>query len=243
MTDIASQISSTMDGLTREFETIANNLANVSTTGYKRRSNDFSKSLAAQLGQDDAGNADSAGVKSIIDFSQGNTVETGRQLDFALCGKGFFVIETPDGPLYTRHGMFRLNQNGQLVDSSGRTVAGENGPITIPPDTDMSKLAVSTDGNINLNGVAAGKFKLVDFKDDEKKLVPAGENCFMAPNDAKASAADKLVVKQGYQEQSNVQMMEELVDMIMVTRLYESNMRFTSTDKDNSKSILNVAMG
>ena len=60
-------------------------------------------------------------------------METGRSLDVALHGKGFFVIETPDGPLYTRHGMFRPNENGQIVDSEGRLVGGANGPLTIPP--------------------------------------------------------------------------------------------------------------
>jgi len=242
MSGITNQISSTINGLTQEFETITNNLANVSTVGYKRRCNEFSKSLAAQVGQG-TGSSDGADLSCAFDFTQGSTTNTDRQMDFALCGKGFFVVETPEGPLYTRNGMFQVNSNGQIVDSSGRTIAGENGAISMPADVSLSQISVSTDGNISAAGVSVGKFKLVDFKDDQSKLIAAGESCFKAPKGAKPASADKLIVKQGYLEQSNVQMMEELVDMIMVTRLYESNMKFLSVGKDNGKSLLNVAMG
>jgi len=254
MSDLVSQVSSTISGLQREFNVIAHNLANVGTVGYKRRCNTFSKSLIAQgVGTQAQANGE-VDLESVFDFTQGSLVETGRSLDFALVGKGFFVIETPNGPLYTRNGMFRIDQNGQIVDSAGRIVAGESGPITIPPDVGPSQIGVASDGRISgpeASSGSIGKFRLVDFeKDDEKELLAAGMNCFQAPRTyfgkrGKVGAREspkKLIVKQGFQEASNVQLVEELVDMIMVSRLYEANMQFVSVKRDTSKSIIDVAM-
>ena len=162
----------------------------------------------------------------------------------ALYGKGFFVIETPDGPLYTRNGIFQTNANGQIVNSDGKLVAGEAGPISIPSGVSHSELNISSDGSIFAKGVAIGKFRLVDFQDNENKLIPAGANCFQMPEvDVVPVAAEHIVVKQGYQEASNVKMIDELVDMIMVTRLYEANMKVISEGSEATSSLMNVAMG
>lgn len=242
MSDLISQVSSTLSGLKQEFHTVAQNMANVETVGYKRRFNTFSQILTAQ-GVGANGEAGSGvGVGSALDFTQGSLIETGRSLDFALVGKGFFEVETPDGPVYTRNGMFRLDPNGQLVDTAGRVVAGESGPISVPPNVGLSQISVSNDGNISAEGAAIGKFKLVDFGDRENELQPAGINAFEAPEDAKPAAAAGLVVKQGFEEGSNVQMVEELVDMIMVSRLYEANMQFVGVRRDASRSIIDAAM-
>jgi flagellar basal-body rod protein FlgF len=242
MADIKTQVSASINGLTREFDLIAHNLANVSTAGFKRRYNHFSKSLMAQEDALDKSSGKETKAHTAIDFSQGNFVQTGRTLDLALCGKGFFMIETPEGPLYTRNGMFRLNEDSQIVDLAGRIVAGESGPVTIPQAVHESQLSIADDGNIKADGVPLGKLKLVDFEDKETKLTPAGLNCFSAPVNIKPKEAENLIIKQGFQEGSNVQMMEELVDMIMVTRLYESNMKLLSKSGDTSKELLNVAM-
>ncbi|MHC4122107.1 MAG: flagellar hook-basal body protein [Planctomycetota bacterium] len=245
MSELTALISSRLNGLTNEFNTIAHNLANVSTVGYKRKCNTFSKSLTAQGAGTTAETGDITDLHATFDFSQGSFIETRRSLDFALCGKGFFVIETPKGPLYTRSGIFQLNQNGQITDSAGRIVAGQNpaGPISIPPDAGLSQISVSSDGSISVAGATVGQFKLVDFKDKENELIAAGLNCFHAPKTAVPQPPENLIVKQGFQESSNVQLVEELVDMIMVTRLYEANMKFMSVSKDTSKSLMNVAMG
>jgi flagellar basal-body rod protein FlgF len=240
MDELSAQLSSKLNGLTREFNIITHNLANAGTAGYKRRCNAFSKSLMEQ--ESAVGTSGEVSLSTSFDFSQGEVVHTGRSLDFALCGKGFFVVETPDGPLYTRNGLFHLNQNGQIVDSSGRIVAGEAGPISIPSDTELSQISVSSDGSISANGTAIGKFKLVDFKDRESELVAVGANCFQAPDDISAATPENLIVKQGFQESSNVRMVEELVDMMMVSKLYEASVKFISAKKDVSQSIIGVAM-
>ncbi len=242
MSDIIAQVGPSITALEQEFNIIAHNLANVSTVGYKRRRNEFSKVLSAQgLGGEEAIFGEFAS-NLIFDFSQGSIVETKRSLDFALDGKGFFVIETPGGPLYTRNGMFHVNQNGQIVDSNGRTVAGEQGPIAIPLNANISQLNVSKDGSITAGGVPVGKFKLIDFPEDQDALLPVGANCFWVPEDVKPDKAEDVVVRQGFGESSNVKMVEELVDMIMVSRLYESNLKFVSAIKETSSSIIGVAM-
>ena len=228
----------------REFDIIAHNLANVNTAGYKRQCNAFSKSLETRQTGEQTYSPGVIDLTSAFDFSQGNTIETGRPLDFAMYGKGFFVIETPTGPLYTRNGVFHVNQNGQIVDSQGRIVAGGAGPITIPGGVVPSQLSVTGKGGISSGGTTIGQFRLVEFKDDEKKLVPAGDSCYRMPEqDVRPVEAENVVVKQGYQEGSNVKMIDELVDMLMVSRLYEANMKFITAQKEASSSILSVAMG
>lgn len=244
MSEIASQVSSSIDALTREFDIITHNLANVNTAGYKRICNAFSKSLKAQQSGQETYSPGSIELNSALDFSQGNIVETDRPLDCALYGKGFFVIETPEGVFYTRNGVFNTNQNGQIVDSEGRIVAGQAGPITIPNSVELTQLNVSSDGNISAGSITIGKFRLVDFQDNESKLEPAGFSCYRMPDqDITPVTAEHAVVKQGYQEASNVKMIDELVGTIMVARLYEANMKFIQAQKEASNSIMSVAMG
>jgi flagellar basal body rod protein FlgG len=182
-------------------------------------------------------------LNSFLDFSQGNISETGRALDFAISGKGFFVIETPNGPLYTRNGIFQINQNRQITDSQGRIVAGEGGPITIPSDVGIPQVSVSNDGSISAGGITVGKFQLVDFGANEAKLAPTGDSCYRMPDvNIQPVAAENITVKQGSQEVSNVKMIEELVDMIMVSRLYEANMKFIAARKEVASSITSAAM-
>jgi len=244
VTGPVNQITTSIDALTQELEVITHNLANASTTGFKRRCNAFSKVLDSQKGAADTFSPGKIELESALDFSQGNTVQTGRSLDFSLMGKGFFVVETPEGPLYTRNGAFQTNTNGQIVDLMGRTVAGEAGPVTIPPTVAITDLQVSADGRISANGNSIGKLKVVDFAENEGKLVSAGDNCYLMPDKTvQPAATDKIVIKQGYQEASNVKIVDELVDMIMVTRLYEANMRYVSAQRENSTSLNSVAMG
>jgi flagellar basal-body rod protein FlgF len=244
MADATTQISSSTDALMQEFNIITHNLANVSTVGYKRICNAFTKALEAQGTAGATYSPESIGLNSALDFSQGTIVETGRPLDLALYGKAFFVIETPAGPLYTRNGTFHTNQNGQIVDSNGRIVAGEAGPISIPSGAALSQLSIASDGTISAGQTVIGKFRLANFADNENKLVPAGASCFkLLDETVQPTPAENVVVKQGYQEASNVEMIDELVNMIIVSRLYEANMKLLSAQKETSSSIMNVAMG
>jgi flagellar basal-body rod protein FlgF len=240
---IIPQASSSINALMREYEIITNNLANVSTTGFKRITNAFSKSLEENITKPEQFSPGNLELNSSIDFSQGNISHTGRSLDFAISGKGFFVIETPTGPLYTRNGEFHTDQNNQIVDASGRIVAGDAGPITIPPDIPITQINVSKDGNISAAGVPIGKFRLVEFPNNEDKLVPTGDSCYqMSDKNIQPVDAENSIIKQGSQETSNVKMIDELVDMLMVTRLYEANMKFIAARKEIASSITSAAM-
>lgn len=243
MSNITSQISLSINDLEEQFNIVTHNLANVSTVGYKRICSTFAKSLETQPESSEAEVSEGAELKTMLDFSQGSIIQTARPLDFALYGKGFFVIETPEGPLYTRNGMFQTNPNGQIVDSEGRIIAGQSGPITVPIDVGLSQVNVSSNGTISAGGVDIGQFRLVDFGEDENKLISAGGSCFLMPDkNIQPLATENIVVKQGYQEASNVQMVGELVNMIMVSRLYEANINIISAQEDASGSLMDLAM-
>ena len=245
MVNPGGQIGTSVDSLTRQFSVIAHNLANINTSGYKRTVNSFSKALTAQLigGGDESGMAGEVKLNSAVDFSQGNLLKTDRSLDMAINGKGFFVIETAQGPLYTRNGMFQANQQGQLIDHEGRIVSGEAGPIIIPGGVSVQEISIGEDGSIGVDGGSLGKLKVVDFNEDEAKLFPVGKNCFGAPKDVQLGAAENASIRQGYQEKSNVNQMEEVVDLITVSRLYETNMKLLARRHENAKSIIGVANG
>lgn len=108
-----------------------------------------------------------------VDFTQGSLVHTGRALDLAINGEGFFVIESPEGEKYTRNGAFRPNVNGQLVNGLGELLAGENGPVTLPPNAGEGNINVDQQGNIRVNGLQVGKVRVVTFE-NAGALVPVG---------------------------------------------------------------------
>lgn len=242
------QISSSLTSLMKEFRAITNNIANSNTTGFKRTINSFSKELSEQ--QQSAGSTGqtnmlkgSVKTTSMYDLAQGILVKTDRSLDMSISGKGWFVIETEDGPLYTRNGVFFTNENSQIVDAEGNLVGGEDGPVIIPSDVPLNDIYVGADGSIGYQDTVFGKLKIVDFSEDEQLLKPAGSCRYRAPEDLKVKLAENVTVQQGYQESSNVNITEELVQMMRVMRTYESNMKLLNRNSDNSKAILEVASG
>jgi flagellar basal body rod protein FlgG len=237
-----SQLGASVDALEKEFDIITHNMANVSTVGFKRRCNSFTKAMAAQGGGPEAG-TDAGAAQGAFDFSQGTLVQTDRTLDVALYGKGFFILESPEGPLYTRHGIFQTNANGQIVDSMGRLVSGTSGPLLVPPNVDVSEVHVDNTGRVSARNTPIGQFRIVEFADKENQLISVGDNCFSISKEVRPKMAADVVVQQGYEEASNVKLVEELVNMITVSRLYEANMKLTTMNKDNTSSAINVAMG
>jgi flagellar basal-body rod protein FlgF len=242
MTDGAVQVRVSVNALDKEFDIIAHNMANVSTAGFKRRCSGFVQALEAQSSSP-FGEPNVELSPGALDFSQGVLVQTDRTLDVALYGKGFFVVESPEGPLYTRHGVFQTNPNGQIVDTAGRLVAGMGGPVLVPAEVDPSQIHIDDTGHVSVGQASLGQLRLVQFGDKEDQLLPAGLNCFRAPPEALPTPAAEVAVRQGYEEASNVKLAEELVNMIMVSRLYEANMKWVSVNRDNSNSAMSVAMG
>ena len=212
---------------TEALDTIANNLANASTVGYRAQRNVFSSVLAeANNASDSPLNQamNSFGVLSgtTLDQSQGALQKTGNNLDLAIQGSGFFVVQTPNGPMYTRNGGFQVSSKGQSITGSGDPVMGSSGTITMPP----GEVSISADGTISSNGAVAGKLKLVQFAPGTN-LTSAGETYYSAPPKTEIPATDSTI-KQGMLESSNVNPVASMVELITAQRSAEMMQRALS---------------
>lgn len=202
---------------TQQMDTIANNLANASTVGYRAEKDIFS-SVLADASNADASSLDKAinnyGIMSgtILDQSQGALQKTGNDLDVAISGPGYFVVQTANGPMYTRNGSFQVSGKGQLVTDTGDAVMGESGTLTMLP----GKVSISTDGTISVNGAVTGKLHIVDFPAGTK-VESAGNTYYTAPPDTAESSTDSEA-RQGFLESSNVNPILGLVDLITAQR-------------------------
>ena len=242
MDTMLNPVAWSMQALTEQYETVAHNLANVSTAGYKARVNAFQKVWEQHLGAVDPLGDHTAldKQKAHIDYGQGLLDNTGRSLDVALMGRGFFAVETPDGVRYTRNGTFRIDRQNRLVDGNGRMVAGTNGPITIPPGASEQQIAIASDGTLSAAGREIGRLKLVEF-DDESKLTPVGESCFVSDDPTLAKDSQSATVCQGFLERSNVNSVGEMISLIELSRLYEANLKMAKTQDERMQSNIRAA--
>jgi flagellar basal body rod protein FlgG len=234
---MTGNVSSTQT-LSRAYEIIAHNLANASTTGFKRRVTIVSDAPPAAPAEESQAPLAS---ETRLDFSQGRLVRTDRPLDLALHGKGFLVLESPRGELYTRSGVLHTSPEGRLVDADGRAFVGQAGPITIPNTASALDVEIAQDGRVLIAGQPIGRLRVVEFK-DPSRLEPAGHNAYRAPEGAEPQDAGRTTVHQGFQEASNVDVVTELVALIRVSRLYEANVKAMQAQGDRSQHILQVAM-
>ncbi|HEY4074635.1 MAG TPA: flagellar basal-body rod protein FlgG [Herbaspirillum sp.] len=245
-----------LDAQQTQMDVISNNLANVSTNGFKRSRAVFEDLLYQTLRQPGAQSSQQTqlpsglqlgtGVRPVATeriFTQGNPQQTDNDKDVAINGDGFFQVLLPDGTTaYTRDGSFQTDSQGQLVTSSGYPVQPA---ITIPPGT--QKLTIGTDGTVSatLQGVAAptqiGTLQLATFINNAG-LESRGENLYMetaasgTPNPNTPGTNGAGTVTQGYVETSNVNVVEELVNMIQTQRAYEINSKaITTSDQMLSK--------
>jgi len=208
-------------------DTIANNLANVNTAGYKKDvavTKDFASMLIYRINDGAAApSIGTLGVGTMVDeiatiHSMGMMRQTGNALDLAIDGNGYFAVQTPAGIRYTKNGTFAKNDQGQLVTQDGYQVLGQNGPITVT--NTAANLTVSPDGRVMLDGVQAGQLNIVEFA-DEKQLLKEGSSLYNA-NGAQTSPSTSRV-EQGMLEQSNVNVVAEMVNLISGYRAYEVN--------------------
>ncbi len=155
------------------------------------------------------------------DFSPGSLEHTGSFLDVALEGPGFFTIDGPNGPLYSRCGTFALNGAGQIVTQEGRTVRGTGGPIEIPPGT--SQIEILDDGTVVADGAELDQLSVVAFQNPHE-LRRVGTTYFEAPPNAARDTTGPNV-RQGYREQGNTTIVHEMVQMISGLRQFEATQR------------------
>ncbi len=234
-------ITSCMEALTREYRTITNNLANANTPAYKRKRTSFEQLMDnAYADEGGATEVDSSiATRSAVDFTPAALNATGRTLDLAIEGEGFFALETPQGMLYTRGGKFRADAEGQLVDPAGRLVAGQNGPITIPRTVSTADVSISRDGTVQAGGRSLGRLRVVTFA-NPGVLHPTGGGCYSAPSASRPEDVEDPRVHQGYVESSNVSVVEELVSLITVSRLYEANLKSVRMQDEKTQNLLRV---
>lgn len=238
-----------LDAQQTNMAVISNNLANVNTTGFKRDRAVFEDLMYQNIRQVGANSTQDTelpsglmlgtGVRTVAtqkQHSQGNLTQTNNTLDLAIQGKGYFQILHPDGTLvYTRDGSFSLNQEGQIVTANGYTLEPA---ITIPANT--VSVTVGADGVVsalesgNTQPTQVGQIELANFI-NAQGLEPVGDNLFRetvasgAPTTAVPGVDSLGTLLQGSLESSNVNVVEELVNMIQTQRAYEMNSKSVST--------------
>jgi len=219
-------------------ETLANNLANASTAGFRA---DLDAMRAVPMQAEGAALGARVSVVSTTpgaDFSHGAIQETGRDLDVAIDGDGFIAVEGRDGSEgYTRNGGFNVGGDGILRTRSGLTVLGDGGPITVPEN---AKIEIGRDGTISAfvagnarNGNTVGRLKLVN--PPTETLAKSTDGLFRVRGGAPADADPNVRVVRGSIEASNVNVVETMVGMIALARQYELSMKTLSNAESNSR--------
>ncbi|KHE91525.1 MAG: flagellar basal-body rod protein FlgF [Candidatus Scalindua rubra] len=226
MIDEIELASSGLDAYANVQETIARNLANANTVGFKKNMISFKTIMSETNGTETSTIQTNYG----IDYSYGNLTYTGNTLNMAIDGDGFFALETAKGIRYTRNGQFQISNTGEVVTDTGAKVLGQAGPIVIPKGG--GEIIIDKKGIININGKEIGRLTITNFN-DLTKLEPTGDSTFAAPEDSIDNTGEaKFNVAQGYLESSNVSVVTEMVDMITNMRSYEASNNVIKTFSD-----------
>ena len=213
--------------LSRAQEILANNLANVSTTGFRQDRIGFERLLTEgapnRAGQPASGSAAASAALATpslggqVSLEPGALDTTGGALDLAIVGTGFFTVQTPEGLAYTRDGSLSLDPEGQLVHRSGNPIVGEGGPIQLTPG---ARFEVATDGTVSVDGEAQGRLQIVSFA-DPSTLRHAGRG--LLASDTPGEPLETARVAQGSLEASNVDPIGTMVEMMTLLRSFEAN--------------------
>jgi flagellar basal-body rod protein FlgF len=219
--------------LNRKLEAVANNIANVDTSGFKNQNVLFTEELE-QANKNEK-------MSMVLDYGEykdltnGPITQTGGTLDVALEGAGFLAVQTPDGERYTRNGRMNLNNQSQLVTSFGAPVLDQGGQaITLPANS--KEISISQSGVISTKAGALGTLKVVKFTNPQS-LEPEGNSLFKAPQGG-AVADIETKVYQGAIEGSNVNSINETTQMIDISRRYQAVARLLQTDSDQQTETL-----
>jgi flagellar basal-body rod protein FlgF len=202
-----------------ELDRLATDIANVGTTGYK------GEREARAAAERDAFDAtlqtaiDTTFGGRRLDVAKGSFATTGRPLDVALDGPGFFVVSTPAGPRYTRNGHFTVNAENKLVAEDGAEVQGESGGITVE-DKDGGEIRVDSEGTVWSGTTKSGQLQIVEFTDPSQLTREQGSR--LHAGGLATTAATKTVVRSGTLEQSNVSVADRLAELTTVSRGFEA---------------------
>lgn len=220
----------------RSMEVIANNIANMNTTGFKRESPIFQEYIVEVEGMGEFGREAQPlsfvrDTLAVHDMSGGELATTGNQLDAAIEGDGFFTVSTPEGERYTRNGNFGLDDTGRLVTSSGHAVLDDGGSeIVFSPEE--TQITIARDGSISTDQGLKGRLGVVAF-DNPQTMRPIGDSLWEAEGPPLTTEGNKVI--QGMLEKSNVQPVVEMVRMIDIMRSYQSSTELLNAGEDLSR--------
>lgn len=223
--------------LQRQMDVVANNIANINTTGFKSEQLLFEEYLMPVARDRDFVAPDQPlsytdDWTTIHDMSVGALVDTGNPLDVALQGEGFLTVQTPAGDRYTKSGSLAIDASGILVDLSGNPVLGDGGPIQFTAgETDIS---IGQDGSVSSSAGLKGKLQLVEFTDPQA-ATRQGANLW-AGGDPQPATATRVL--QGMIEKSNVNGVGEMTEMIRVQRAYESAASLLSKQDEQRRTAI-----
>jgi flagellar basal-body rod protein FlgF len=238
--EIAGNVAlSRMIALRQQMDIAANNIANMNTTGFKSEAllmrEDKIQPTATGLNpiyKNPVSMVDDWG--SVRDTRPGVIKQTGNPLDVAIEGAGYFAVTNANGEdRFTRNGVFQINADGQLVDLEGQTVQGDGGEITVPAGT--TNIAIGKDGTVSTATGIIGKLRVASFE-NEQALLPDGNNGFKAPEGIAAETAENPRVIQGAVEQSNVNGIVEMTEMVEVLRQYQSAQNIMQSEHDRLRN-------
>lgn len=209
--------------LRREMDVIANNVANVNTNGFKRRISESREFQMPVASADSFRRGEDRRISFVVDkgtpldLSGGTLEPTNNPMDVAISGEGFFVVQTPQGERYTRNGALMLNPNGELVNSDGYPLQGEQGGFQF--SSQDGPISIAGDGTIATNNGTRGRLRVVRFANPQS-LENTGANLFTSRQPAEPVTQAR--VQAGFVERSNVKPVIEISRMIEVNRAYQS---------------------
>ena len=224
--------------LRQEMDVVANNVANLSTNGFKGERLVFQEQLS-KAARSHVDSGVSPRVSMVVDAgtyrdtAQGSFQKTGNPLDVALQGDGYLVVQATEGLRYTRAGAMQLNASRQLCDHNGFPVMGNGGPITLPQGE--NDVTVTSDGTVVTNGGAQGQLSIMRFANEQNLQAASGGT--YTTKEAPLPAADTTVL-QGALESSNVQPISEMTRMIQLQRAYENVQHLLDNENDRETNAI-----
>jgi flagellar basal body rod protein FlgG len=239
------QSAAAMSALERWQDVVAQNVTSGQVTGYRKRTVEFSTQSAGEWQLDDGSQTgETTSVPALfpkatngISFAAGEPTPTGRDLDLAIQGKGFFALQQADGTTaYTRSGEFSLRADHTLVNTANQPVLSDSGsPIVLQGDG--SKITVNPDGAIMQGATILARIGVQSFG-NPSALVPIAGGTFIANPGADPQPVAKPGLLQGYLESSNTAPMREMVNLVLISRAYDANQRvITNGDQQTQKTI------
>lgn len=226
-------------GLMREMQSVANNMANATTTGFRREGVIFSESIKALGKNDDSLSMASANARA-INLSQAPVRQTGGAFDFAIEGDGFFMVEGAAGQMLTRAGSFTPSAEGELSTGDGYKLLDAGGaPVFVPPDA--RSVTVAADGTLSVDGRASTQIGLFVPTDPNSILHRDGVR-FETPEGVEPALSDARIL-QGFVEGSNVDPIIEVARMIEVQRSYELGQKFLDREDERIRGVLKTIGG